>query len=401
MQIDPKFLKKIDSLLEVQQENNILSEVNGQELTYSLCNRVNTGDYGANYFLSFQLPYVNTYFSTGCTLSMRYPELQQLNVDEIIIAPIPPQYYSEMIDGRSIILNIPQQGYTYNGSLSGMSAITLYSNTYTGDQVLKKESSPLLGDNIAFLFADAINTPYTGTSTDSIGNQINHAGNNTWGVGSFPTQSQLWQRPSATGWKEAEFTYNTDQRTNANYSVPVPTNYPDGRAGYNYDIPVGFICLDEGFIVLTHTAITQNFPWGSGYTQNNSLVPFSETTNPSYLKNIYFTGITVQDLRPFGPADTNEVSSVEFNNIETSFKITAVCLALPTEFYVSNNPTWNKDSAVVNINEQSGFISFDPLYITELGLYNIDNELIAVAKTSAPIEKDYTGVITFNVDIEF
>ena len=106
-------------------------------------------------------------------------------------------------------------------------------------------------------------------------------------------------------------------------------------------------------------------------------------------------------MRPLGPAIGQDISSFEFNNIDTSFKITAVCLALPTEFYVSNNPTWNKDSAVVNINEQTGFVSFDPLYITELGLYNRDNELIAVAKTSAPVQKDYTGVITFNVDIEF
>ena len=401
MQVDPRFLKKIDSLLEVQQESNILSEVDGRNLAYSLCDRLNSNDYGANYFLSFQLPYVNSYFPTGCTLSKRYPELQQLNVDEIIIAPIPPQFYSELIDGRSVVMNVPQRGRTVNGSVSGMSGITLYSNTYTGDQVLKKESSPLLGDNIAFLFADAINTPYSGMSTDSIGNQINHAGNNTWGVGALPVQSKLWQRPSAVSWKEVEFTYNTDARTNTKFSVPVGTNYPDGRAGYNYDIPVGFICLDEGFVVLTHTAITQNFPWESGYTQNNTLVSLADAGNPVICKNIFFTGITEQDLRPFGPPQTSEVSSFLFNDINTSFKITAVCLALPTEFYVSNNPTWNKNSAVVNINEQSGFISFDPLYVTELGLYNRDNELIAIAKTSAPIQKDYTGVITFNIDIEF
>ena len=398
MQIDPKFLKKIDSLLEVQQESNILSEAAGMNLTYSLCDRLVTDDYGANYFISFQLPYISSYFSTGCSLSLRYPELQQLNVDQIIIAPIPPQFYSELIDGRGIIMNIPVRQAAFGGTLS---AITLYSNTYTGDQVLKKESNPILGDNVCFLFADAINTPYTGTSKDSIGNVVNHSGNNTWGVGSFPTQAQLWKREPAIPYKDVEATYNTDQRTNAWYSVNVDSGYPNGRPGYNYDVPVGFVCLDEGFAILTHTAITQNFLWESGFTQNGSPVALADAGNPVVCKNIYFTAATDMNLEPLGPPLGQNISSFEFNNIDTSFKITAVCLALPTEFYVSNNPTWNKDSAVVNINEQTGFVSFDPLYITELGLYNRDNELIAVAKTSAPVQKDYTGVVTFNVDIEF
>lgn len=397
MQIDPKFLKKIDSLLEVQQETNILSSAEGIDLTYSLCNRNNITDYGANYFLSFQLPYTQNYFPTGCSLSLRYPELQQLNVDEIILISIPQNSYSELIDGRTVTMFLPQNGGANEGA---MSAVNIYSSTYTGDQVLKYENNPLVGSNVAFLFCDAINTPYTGNSTSSIGDTINHAGVTSWGYGLSPTQ--YLKRPSAIPYKDVELTYNTDQRTNGNYSVPVGANYPDGRAGYNYDVPVGFICLDEGFAIITHTGLTSNFPWASGYTQGGGSIPYILSGDASYLKNVYFTGVTMSPQSYFNPSTAGESASfIEFFDIDTSFKITAVCLALPTEFYVSNNPTWNKDSAVVNINEQTGFVSFDPLYVTELGLYNRDNELIAVAKTSAPVQKDYTGVITFNVDIEF
>ena len=395
MQVDPKFLKKIDSLIEVQQEQNVLISVENSNLKYSLCDRNDANDYGANYFISFQLPYLQSYFSTGSTMSKRYPELQQLNVDKIIVAQIPPNFYSELIDGRTVTMYLPQRG---GSSQLAMSSVTLYSSTYTGDQVLKYESSPLLGGNIAFLFSDAINIPYTGNSTSDTGDLVDHSENTTWGYGLTPTQ--YLQKPSATSWKEVDLTYNTDTRV-GKYSVPVPTNYPDGRAGYNYDVPVGFITLDEGFVVITHTGLTSNFPWESGYTSSNVAVtaPYSADTN--YLKNIYFTGTTGADLRPLGPNIAEPASFIQFFDVNTSFKITAVCLALPTEFYISNNPTWNKDLAVVNINEQTGFVSFDPLYVTELGLYNRDNELVAVAKTSEPVQKDYTGVITFNVDVNF
>jgi len=397
MAIDPKFLKPIDSLIEAQQEKNILTGLSSYNLTYSLCDRTDPFDYGSNYFLSFNLPFTQSYFPTGCTLSLRYPELQQLNVDQIIVAPIPSGAYSELIDGRTITMNVPQ----YTGTSSNLSAITLYSSTYTGDNVLKYENNPLIGSNVAFLFSDAINRPYTGLSTSDTGDIIDHSGISSWGYGLGV--NDFLKKPSATSYKEVQFTYNTDTRT-PHYSVNVGgSTYPNGRAGYNYDIPVGFIALDEGFVVLTHTAITSNFPWTSGYTQSNSQVQNSDAYPPNLnvLKNIYFTGVSNGDMGVLGPKIGTPCSSIEFFNIDTAFKITAVCLALPRQFYISNNPTWNKDSAIVNLNEDSGFISFDPLYVSELGLYNSDNELIAVAKTSVPIDKDYTSVVTFNCDIEF
>ena len=396
MAIDPKFLKPIDSLIEAQQEKNIIAGVSSSDLMYSLCDRNDPFDYGSNYFLSFNLPFAQSYFPTGCTLSLRYPELQQLNVDQIIVAPIPPSTYSELIDGRTVTMNVPQ----FTGTSSNLSAITLYSSTYTGDNVLKYESNPLIGSNVAFLFSDAINRPYTGLSTSDIGDVINHAGTNSWGYGL--SVNDFLKKPSATAYKEVEFTYNTDKRI-GNFSVPVDSTYPNGRAGYNYDVPVGFIALDEGFVVLTHTAITSNFPWTSGYTQSGSQVSSADVypRNLNVLKNIYFTGISNGDMGVLGPKTNDPCSSIEFFNIDTAFKITAVCLALPRQFYISNNPTWNKASAIVNLNEDSGFISFDPLYISELGLYNRDNELVAVAKTSVPVDKDYTSVVTFDVAIEF
>ena len=169
------------------------------------------------------------------------------------------RYYSELIDGRTIEFNCPQDNP--GATMTSMSSITIFSSTYTSDSVLKYESSPLLGNNIAFLFADAINKPYTGKTRSDTGQEIDNSTSTTWGFDLQPKD-----RPAAVMYKEVQDFYNTDTR-NGKFSVQVPTNYPDGRSGYNYDIPVGFASLDEGFLIITHTGITSNFPWTSGFTQ--------------------------------------------------------------------------------------------------------------------------------------
>ena len=73
---------------------------------------------------------------------------------------------------------------------------------------------------------------------------------------------------------------------------------------------------------------------------------------------------------------------------------------MPNEFWISNNSTWDRNSALNNINSQTGIITLDPVYVTEVGLYNRMNELIAVAKLSEYTEKNYINLVTFNIDID-
>lgn len=384
--IDPKFTKPVSSVLTVQSESNTLKTVQNSDLKFTLCDRNDTSNKKGHYFVSFGLPATSTMLTTGSTLSLYYPELYQLNVDQAIIIPIPGSYYSEFIDGRSITLKVPQTGSTTQTSLS---SITLYSSTYTSDKVLRNETSLLLGDNIVYLFCDTINRPFSGNTVDEMGTVTSRAANTTW----EPDSTNFLRRPSAVSYKEVKGTslingFNSDTRGNTSFSARVPSNYPENRAGYNYDIPVGFCVLDKGFLVLTHTAITTNFLWSAGY---NSLNVHETAPILSGRTNIYFTGTT---------DGTAKAAVLTFKDINTSFKMSTVCLAMPKEFYISNNPTWNREKALSEINNQTGIINVDPVYITEIGLYNAFGELVAVAKTSEPVAKDYTSLLTFNVDIE-
>ena len=87
-------------------------------------------------------------------------------------------------------------------------------------------------------------------------------------------------------------------------------------------------------------------------------------------------------------------------DIDTSFKMTSVCIAMPQEFYVSNNPTWDKEKAIAQMNEETAIINYDDVYITEIGLYNSFGELIAVAKMSEPVKKTYVNALTFEINLE-
>lgn len=383
MIVDSRFTKKVDSYVALQRESSRIKSLTESELKYTLCDRDDTTNKKGNYFMSFNLPYKSSKFPITSRMSEVFPELQQLNVDQIVIAPITPDQYSEFIDGRTITMRVPVEGSTTAGQLSG---VTLISSTYTSSKPLKSESNVLLGDNIVFLFSDEINPPYSGKTVNELGDAIDNSANSSWD----PT-GEYKNRPGAVGYSEIRNFYNTDQRTNANYAVSVPSGYPENRDGYNYDVPCGFAILDKGYIVITHPQIVQNIPWVSGFTESGAA--YVDDFNVASKTNIYFTGQSLTDI-------SSEGSSLTFQDIDTSFKMTSVCIAMPQEFYISNNPTWDKEKAISQLNSDEGLVNFDDIYITEVGLYNTFGELIAVAKLSEPVQKTYVNAITFEINLE-
>jgi hypothetical protein len=82
--------------------------------------------------------------------------------------------------------------------------------------------------------------------------------------------------------------------------------------------------------------------------------------------------------------------------VYTEYVQSIFCLANPGEFFVSTNPTFKEvygDTGQFNTNN-------DPVYITEVGLYNKFGELIAIAKTSEPIPKNITNFVPFNIELK-
>jgi len=86
-------------------------------------------------------------------------------------------------------------------------------------------------------------------------------------------------------------------------------------------------------------------------------------------------------------------SQLKLTSLDTVFKLRATCNSMLGDFYISNNQTWNRLSA------KDPFSSNEPLEITEVGLYNEMNELVAVSKFSQPINKTFLELLTFELDI--
>ena len=69
------------------------------------------------------------------------------------------------------------------------------------------------------------------------------------------------------------------------------------------------------------------------------------------------------------------------------------------EFNFSNNPTFTTGSVGAFV--QSTFERDPKVYITTVGLYDDSNELLAVAKTSKPIEKSFDKEVAIKVKLDF
>jgi hypothetical protein len=69
------------------------------------------------------------------------------------------------------------------------------------------------------------------------------------------------------------------------------------------------------------------------------------------------------------------------------------------EFNFSNNPTFV--TGQVGQFVQSSFERDPKVYITTVGLYDDANELLAVAKTSRPIEKSFDKEVAIKVKLDF
>ena len=70
-----------------------------------------------------------------------------------------------------------------------------------------------------------------------------------------------------------------------------------------------------------------------------------------------------------------------------------------SEFNYSTNPSFISGSTGAVIYDQ--FVNNPQVYMTTVGMYNDANELIAVAKLSRPLVKDFTKEALIRVKLDF
>jgi hypothetical protein len=104
----------------------------------------------------------------------------------------------------------------------------------------------------------------------------------------------------------------------------------------------------------------------------------------------------------FGPGATagnvavNNLSFISLNMLKRSVFFTR---AFNQEFNYSNNPTAIANASLGSIS--SNLTGNPTSFITTIGLYNTNNDLLAVAKTAPPVKKDFDTEKVFAVRLQY
>jgi len=172
-------------------------------------------------------------------------------------------------------------------------------------------------------------------------------------------------------------------------------NSPTGEYGLVYSssspaaeqTPVGHIYYQAGVLVLTASVFSGAF--GSADGTDIALKPASQM-------NDQITGSTINHM---ADGFRYTVDNLEFNNTTELNSTMYFCRANTNEYNYSANPTYLSSSKIV-VKGNNAFE--EPVsYITTIGLYSADNELLATAKLSEPLKKAPSNEITLRVRLDY
>ena len=178
---------------------------------------------------------------------------------------------------------------------------------------------------------------------------------------------------------------------------------------------VGNVWYDQGVVVLDLEKVmsgTQHVSGniGANTTEGNGVVVCGGSNPGSNLQAKFIPDFIVSasiddfiDHIASCRMDSGSATAITFQN-NTNINSTLVfCRATPDEFNYSSNPTYVDPATnrinVIQVGEESRQRAFS--YITSVGLYDTNDNLIAVAKMSRPIEKNDEKDMTIRVRLDF
>lgn len=118
----------------------------------------------------------------------------------------------------------------------------------------------------------------------------------------------------------------------------------------------------------------------------------------------YYAGTGIEDvltgstIETIGDSLRHRISNIQFNNTTELNSTVYFCRINHNEFNYSSNPTYLENSRI-RIKTQA---TDEPLaYITTIGLYSDNNELLATAKLSEPLKKSASNEFTIRARLDY
>ena len=196
----------------------------GANLTTNFIYKSNTVSELGNLFRSFGLPLSPSEKATFTSLTNAnggYSDtaISVLNQDSAFVIAIDNNQYGELIDGKTLSVNLTTRASTFN--IYGTFQKTTTTNESQDTKYVESSPKVAIGSNIVLLFSDDVKRPNNNLSK-------------SWSTGLSNSKP---------------FSVNNKELFNL-------TANP--QSGINMDVPVGVAYLDKGFVVITNPYIISN-----------------------------------------------------------------------------------------------------------------------------------------------
>tara|TARA_R110000824_G_scaffold395217_1_gene595708 strand:+ start:186 stop:1274 length:1089 start_codon:yes stop_codon:yes gene_type:complete len=183
-----------------------------------------------------------------------------------------------------------------------------------------------------------------------------------------------------------------------NYKVNSPTGdygllFSSSEDSSDTTKVVGHVYYQAGIAVLTSSIF--GTPAGNSATPTMTTASAMSTINTSSVENLLVSG-TIDEC---ANAIRFAYYDLDFNNTTELNSTIYFCRANTGDYNFSANPTYLSGSKIRVKNNNP---LAEPLsYVTTIGLYSADNELLATAKLSEPLKKSPSNELTLRVRLDY
>ncbi len=182
---------------------------------------------------------------------------------------------------------------------------------------------------------------------------------------------------------------------------------------------VGLIFNDQGIVVLDLAKIISGTQKVSGvidamspaaidatHAAGQTIIGHPHSGNPlaKFIPDFMTSGSIDNIIDHFASTrfSSGTLTSISFQNQTIINSSLIFCRATADEFNYSSNPTYiDSDNRIIVIDEGQEDVQTPFTMITSVGLYDANNNLLAVAKTSRPLEKNPEKDLTIRLRLDF
>ena len=331
--------------------------------------------------------------------------------------------------------NATDPNYTISFSTSGVTAITASvdssnkpifgvqttAGTFTHDpnvlmmrekiNIYKQYAQILLGDSSSYFTA-----PYDDDVSNDDNDRINHAlfinvkrlfTRDTLDIGKFSMKissvagSSAAETPLTTVADSSVIRLISDSNASSSLTV-TPFGASVGTITDTSNATMGIIFYEQGVIVLNAEKVFNGTQSLTGTISSVSISGSLKTDFTGSLFPHFWVSGSVDNILDhvaetrFGRANTSAMGLINKTTINSTIYF---CRVAPNDANFSTNPTYTDGSGSLRCIESRGDDPF--AYVTTIGLYDTVGQMLAVAKTSRPIEKNPEVDLSISVRIDY